>query len=110
MTGRTMERILVIRIHGLGSAYARTASHIPQGAQASASRGGTYRIDCINFMPEVKQSTYYGESARTLYDRGAEHLASLKRGDPESVFVEHQRELHQQEEDVQFSMRLVRSQ
>ena len=52
-------------------------------------QGGLYRIDCLNCKTEEKQSTYFGESARTLYDRGTEHLAALRRGDPESVLVEH---------------------
>ena len=43
-----------------------------------------------------------------MYDRGAEHLTSLRSGDPESALVQHNIEDHP-EQDPEFSMRLVKT-
>ena len=46
---------------------------------------------------EKGQKTYYvGESARTLYDRGFEHVKAIQRRDIESPMVEHWEAEHQE--------------
>ena len=43
---------------------------------------------------EGKKTQYFGESGRTGYDRGAEHLASLNAEDDKSTLVEHWKGKH----------------
>ena len=54
----------------------------------------TYRIDCQICKASGKETTYFGESARTMYDRGQEHLSALNSRDPNSVLVQHLEEHH----------------
>ena len=44
------------------------------------------------------QALYHGESARTPYDRGQEHLSALEKGNKESQLMEHHMEHHPEEE------------
>ena len=53
-------------------------------------QGGLYRITCLICKAEGKETCYYGESARTLFDRGQEHLKALKSKNLESPLWEHQ--------------------
>ena len=57
-------------------------------------QGVVYQISCSLCKAEAKKTYYYGESARTGYDRGLEHLAALGRMNPESPLVEHLLEAH----------------
>ena len=68
----------------------------------------TYRIDCLVCKREGKVATYFGESARTMYDRGSEHLYALEAGDPNSVLVQHMEEVHQGA-NPDFTMKLVKT-
>ena len=71
-------------------------------------QGITYRIDCVLCKEEEKVVTYFGESARTMYDRGAEHLSAMRAGDPESVLVQHQEECHPNKEP-EYAMKMVKT-
>ena len=62
------------------------------------TQGIVYFFDCIECKVQGKQSRYYGESARTSYDRGAEHLNAVINMDPASPLVEHHLEMHQDRE------------
>ena len=53
-----------------------------------------YRIDCQRCKDEDEASVYFCESARAVYDRGAEHWAALETNNKESPLVEHQEEVH----------------
>ena len=64
----------------------------------------TCRI-CTNEGRE-KQTVYIGESARTPFDRGAEHLKLMEREDKESPAVEHTMEMHPGQE-TSFSMEVI---
>ena len=44
------------------------------------------------------ETLYYGESARTCFDRGVKHLTALEKMDLESPLVEHHAQDHPQEE------------
>ena len=57
-------------------------------------QGVVYQISCSSCKTDAKKTHYYGESARTGYDRGLEHLAALDRMNPESPLVEHLLEAH----------------
>ena len=49
---------------------------------------------------------YVGESARTAFDRGFEHLEALRKGNQESPLVEHNEEAHKGEPSM-FKMEVV---
>ena len=54
------------------------------------TQGVTYRIDCLSCKEEQGRTvTYFGESARTCYDRGGEHWRAWKKGQKESVLTIH---------------------
>ena len=57
--------------------------------------GPVYEITCILCQEKGVETRYFGESARTSYDRGLEHLSALENLNPESPLVEHHLEDHQ---------------
>ena len=69
-------------------------------------QGILYRVKCKLCLQEGKNSFYIGESARTPYDRGLEHLNLINREDRESPCVEHRDEYHQGQE-VEFQMAVL---
>ena len=73
------------------------------------TQGVTYRIDCLTYQTDRQKTVrYYGESARTLFDRGAEHWSDWKKGKAKSVLTQHQEEQHQGEE-CSYQMNMVKS-
>ena len=64
-----------------------------------------YEITCITCQRSEKVSIYVGETARTSFDRGAEHLNDLKRKSKESPLVNHQIEDHEGQE-CEFQMKV----
>ena len=60
---------------------------------------------CIKEGKE-KATVYIGESARTPYDRGVEHLRLIQKNDTESPAVEHTTEAHPGQE-TSFTMEVI---
>ena len=58
--------------------------------------GIVYRITCMTCKQGGQDTVYIGESARTSWDRGVEHLYALEKGNLESPLVEHAEEDHPQ--------------
>ena len=56
---------------------------------------GLYSITYQECKEQERDSVYYGESARTLYDRGVEHLQAHQSRKKESILVEHEVEEHE---------------
>ena len=54
------------------------------------TQGIVYEINCRICQKSGLEVKYYGESARTSYDRGVEHLYALEKMNKESPLVEHQ--------------------
>ena len=52
-------------------------------------QGCNYTITCLICKSEGKVVQYFGESARTPFDRGSEHLAALMAENRESPLWEH---------------------
>ena len=69
-------------------------------------QGVTYRIACKTCKNESVKSEYIGETSRTGYDRGQEHLKMLENRNPESPLVKHQVETHPDQEP-EFEMRIL---
>ena len=53
-----------------------------------------YALHCEKCKEEGKVTLYYGESARTPFDRGLNHLDAMRRQDPEHPMVSHFLEDH----------------
>ena len=66
-----------------------------------------YRFDCLICKDQEKTTTYLGETARTSYIRGLEHIGLMKNMSKESPMIEHPLESHQGQ-PVNFSMQVVR--
>ena len=56
---------------------------------------------------EGKRAIYIGESARTSYDRGVDHLRSVERRDQDHPMVSHYREVHPEVDQVWMEMKVV---
>ena len=71
-------------------------------------QGCIYKMTCLLCKEQgEKISLYIGESARTAYDRGSEHLSAIRRRDEGSPLVEHHVLEHSREEEPRFSMEVV---
>ena len=67
-----------------------------------------YSIFCRLCKDRKKSISYHGESARSCYLRGAEHVKELERRSKTSVLYKHVRSDHKDEEDqVKFGMKMV---
>ena len=58
------------------------------------TQGIVYEIDCKICQRAGLEVKYYGETARTSFNRGIEHLNALDKHNKESPLVEHQEEDH----------------
>ena len=77
---------------------------------ACMKQGVVYRITCNICKQDGIQCDYIGESARTSYDRGQEHLEDLRKGEQSNALVMHMVEDHPEMDmaDHQFAMKVVR--
>merc|ERR1711954_216349 len=67
----------------------------------------TYQIDCQNCKRQGKTVRYYGETGRTGFDRGQDHVKAIRQGDSKNACGKHQVEMHQGE-PWNFSMKIVK--
>ena len=68
-------------------------------------QGAIYKITCKTCESNHDvESCYIGESSRTLYDRGLEHLKAIQSLDTESPLVEHHLGAHREDEEPAFRM------
>ena len=108
-TGRTMERSVVTKDPWAGSCLREDCFPCTSGRVGQCMKQNvTYRIDCQICKASGKETTYFGESARTMYDRGQEHLSALNSRDPNSVLVQHLEE-HHSDMEPEFAMKLVKT-
>ena len=57
-------------------------------------QGALYSITCMDCKIQGRESIYFGETGRTIFDRGAEHLDLHRKRNQESVLVEHEVKEH----------------
>ena len=57
-------------------------------------QSGLCQVTCQECLLEGKTSADIGETVRTIYGRGVEHLQANSRRDQESVLVEHEQVEH----------------
>ena len=67
-----------------------------------------YKMVCEECKSQGQVVEYYGESARSAFDRGAEHHQSLEAKDRSNPLVTYWQECHS-DSDWRFSMRVIRS-
>ena len=66
-------------------------------------QGVIYHMECLECREQGKKTLYVGESSRSGYDRGVEHLRAVEADSEESPLVEH-RNLKHQNKAVRFEM------
>ena len=57
-------------------------------------KGLVYKISCQTCQEAGKKSYYIGETSRSSYDRGIEHLMTLQKGNRGSPLTEHHKDFH----------------
>ena len=67
-------------------------------------QGAIYLMECRKCQEVGRNSYYVGETARTPYDRGLEHLTAVRKKNPDSPLVEHDGEHHQNGQEPDFTM------
>ena len=73
-------------------------------------RNVTYSTECKKCQEKGgKKSKYYGESARTTYERGLEHKRDYQNAKEDSHMAKHWLEDHPGEERPEFAMKLARA-
>ena len=65
-----------------------------------------YKIKCLK-CPEEAEATYYGETARSTFERAREHTSLIKKMDKESPVVEPYLEQHPGQQ-VEVTMKVVK--
>ena len=60
-------------------------------------QGALYSIECMecHHSQDNQKAVYFGETGRTLFDRGAEHLAAHRLRNKESILVAHEENCHE---------------
>ena len=73
------------------------------------SENVNYLIECLDCKKKGKEVEYIGESARTMYDRGNEHLNDLLTENKGKPLWEHVKEEHEGEvRTSSFKMKLIK--
>ena len=71
-------------------------------------RNIVYQTSCNECKEKGRDTLYLGESARTGYERGVEHLRDAKTKRENSHMFEHQKEEHPEKQEANFKMKIVR--
>ena len=69
-------------------------------------QGYVYKFECKICKSAGKTSVYFGENARTPYDRGGDHGRAMRNMSADSPLVEHHLEHHRGQE-IDFSMKVL---
>ena len=72
-------------------------------------RNIVYKTFCIQCKEKGRESAYYGESSRTAFERGSEHLRDFSSMAEDSHMWNHQLDEHEGNEGIKFGMKVVRS-
>ena len=80
-----------------------------KGGGDCKKRNVTYRTECLKCNESGKTQQYFGESARTGFERGLEHERDFHNMKEDSHMAKHWLDVHQGEEQPDFSMKIIRS-
>ena len=79
------------------------------GTQNCFDKNVVYQIKCIDCTEEEKKTAVYvGQTSRSMYERGQEHLMGLKKSQESSPLYKHVCEEHKGETTVKFEMKIVK--
>ena len=67
-----------------------------------------YKMICGGCKEQGQTGEYYGESARSAFDRGAEHIKALRSNDNSNPLVAHWKEFHG-ESEWNYSMKVIKT-
>ena len=71
--------------------------------------GVSYSITCSSCLAAMKKALYWGESGRSGFQRGCEHLSDVKNKNHKSPLVKHMWEVHREdEEEPKFEMEVLK--
>ena len=71
-------------------------------------RNVLYRTSCLRCKEKGTERFYFGETARSAYERGREHLADFKEMSIDSHMVKHAVVEHQGDTDIKFGMKVLK--
>ena len=77
------------------------------GKQNCFEKNVVYQINCLRCADSDKIYAYYGQTSRSLHERGQEHLTGLLKKHEDSPLYKHVSDVHQGEY-VDFKMRVVK--
>ena len=72
-------------------------------------RSVTYETRCLPCQSRGEDKIYIGETARSSYERGSEHLDAYKFNKEDSHMANHALEDHKEEKKPEFAMKLLRN-
>ena len=79
--GTTVERLIHTKDPWAGTCARPDCFLCTTGKPGSCMKQGiVYKISCITCLDADRKTDYIGETARTSYDRGTEHLDALRGG------------------------------
>ena len=110
-TGVMMKRILHRSNPWAGDLCGRVdclvCMHGGEGGGDCRRRNITYRTSCRACHSQGKDRSYYGESSRTAFERGKEHLSGFQSENIDNHMFKHYSDEHQGEE-ISFSMKVIK--
>ena len=82
---------------------------VREGGGQCKKRNVVYKTTCLACKEEGKEASYYGETARSGYERGNDHWEDYDKLDKESHMLKHHVLAHaEKQEKLDFSMKIVR--
>ena len=68
------------------------------------AQSAIYKVTCLRCKEKGEEAQYWGETGRTCYDRGAEHLQGIRNKSSNSTFWRHHQETHGESDPPSFQM------
>ena len=114
--GTMIKRILSKSNPWAGESCGRTECLVcryEEGGGDCMRRNATYKTECLSCKEKAVEKTgkekfYFGETARTTFERGQEHENDYLKGKEDSHMMKHWIEAHPNEDKPRFSMKVLR--
>ena len=74
-----------------------------------SKEGVVYKIQCLECRRLGISAEYIGETSRSAYQRGKEHLDDIRLNNPDSPLMKHQKECHPKHKQPAFEMTIVKT-
>ena len=104
-TGRSMAQILTTKDPWAGACGREDCFICTTGEGGTCmAQSAIYKVTCLKCKEKGEEAQYWGETGRTCYDRGAEHLQGIKNKSASSTFWRHHQETHGEDDPPSFQM------